>query len=156
MPRLTGKNGALYVSITDGASWLWVADLYEWMLDVRTITFPGSIKGDRFDRRVPSHSEGRLTARRYVTATSVLAVLAVAANNVIGAGNVFTTGQRLAWAVVAVDPNFPQGGSPSTFDNNPAVKAQGTGYVERGHLGAPRTQIEDDLEVILDTLTVLN
>ena len=153
MPRLTGKNAALYISTNNGSTWGWVGDLYEWVLEFRTITFPTSIKGSAFDRRTPSHLEGRLNARRYVQATSVLAASVVGASPSTDAGtHNFVPGIRLQWAVVAVDPGFPTGGNPGTFTTNTTVKAQGTGYVDRGHIGAPRTQIEDDFELQADTL----
>lgn len=156
MARLTGKNGALYISANNGSTWSWVGDLYEWRLDLRTITFAVSIKGSATDRRQPSHLEGRLTARRYVQSTGALAPNVVGASPTTDAGtHNFVPGVRLQWAVVAVDPGFPSGGNPNTFSTNANVKAQGTGYVDQGHFGAPRTQVEDDFELIVDTLDVM-
>jgi hypothetical protein len=155
MPRLTGKNAALYLSFNDGSSWAWVADLYDWVVEIQLITFAASIKGDRFDRRVPSHLEGRLTARRYVQSTSVLAASILAANNQLDGSFAFSEGQRIQWAVVGVDPAFPTAGDASGFSGNANTKVQGTGYVDRAHLAAPRTQLEDDFEIQIDTLVGL-
>jgi len=155
---LTGKNAALYVSINDGTSFAWVADLYEWVAEIRLVTFAGSIKGDRFDRRVPSHLEGTLTARRFVEnvlANLALSNLIVAANNAIdGSTHAFTEGQRLQFAVVGADEGFPAGGNAANFTSASTLgpKIQGTGYVTRAHVGAPRERIEDDFELIMDSL----
>jgi hypothetical protein len=159
MARLTGKNAALYISPDGVATFAWVADLYEWVAEIRLVTFASSIKGDRFDRRTQSHLEGTLTARRFVEnvlANLALANLIVGANNVIAAGPsfAFTQGNRIQFAVVGADQGFPAGGNAANFTSVSTLgpKIQGTGYITRAHVGAPRERIEDDFEMILDTL----
>jgi hypothetical protein len=165
MARLSGKNAALYVCLpATPTTFVWIADLYDWVVEVRTITLAARIKGDRWDRRVPSHGEGKLTARRYVNDISptditgvgvgaaVLAPLAVNAIPTIAASTfAFTSGYRVQWAVMGVDSGFPAGGNPANF-NAALFSAQGTGYVDQGHQGAPRVQLEDDFAMIIDTL----
>lgn len=158
MARQTGKNGALYICANTGspASFAWVGDLYDWVVEVRTITFPVSIKGDTFDRREASHGEGRLTARRFVQTISVLAPLAALAIPTLDVSTkAFTLGYRVNWAVMGVDSGFPTGGDPANFDTS-LFSAQGAGYVDRGHMGAPRDRLEDDFEMIIDRLVSMH
>jgi hypothetical protein len=163
MARQTGKNAALFVCYPlTATTFVWVADLYDWVLEVRAITLPCRIKGDNWDRREPSHGEGKLTARRYVNdvasitgvgaGAAALAPLAFNAIPSIAATTfAFTLGYRVNWAILGFDSGFPVGGNPTHFDSN-LFSAQGTGYVEQGHQGAPRAQLEDDFSLIVDTL----
>lgn len=157
MARLSGKDAALYLSANAGSTWAWVPDLYDITLDVPQITYAARIKGDRIVRRVPSHlGECKLSARRWVTATSALAALTFTyLNSIDGSTHAFTEGVRVEWAIVGVDPNFPTGGDPAGFSSNSNIKAQGTGYLQSGHIGFPREHIEDDCVIAVDTLLSL-
>lgn len=138
--RLVGKRASLLIN---SSGWNYVADLYDWNLEVETVTFEASIKGEVAERHVPSHIRGRLTARRYVQSVAALA------NNVITAA---VNGTRLDWAIVGVDTIPP---TPANFSGNAAIKAQGTGYVTRGTIAAPRGAITDDWEMTLDTVPTI-
>jgi hypothetical protein len=138
--RIVGKRAALYVF---SGSWNYVADIFDWTLEVETVVENASIKGDIAERQSPSHTRGRLTARRYVQGTLALA------NNVVNAA---VNGTRLDWAVVTVDTIPP---TTSGFTTNSFAKAQGTGYVTRGTLSAPRGMVIDEWEMTLDTVPAL-
>jgi hypothetical protein len=138
--RIVGKRAALYVF---SGSWNFVADLFDWSVEVETTTADASIKGDVAARMIPINTHGRLTAKRYVQSTLALA------NNVVNAA---VSGTRLDWAVVSVDTIPP---TVSGFTGNAFAKIQGTGYVTRGTVSAPRGPVVDEWEVQLDTVPVL-
>ncbi len=153
MPRFTGKNAALYLSTDGGSTWAWIPDVYEIVLETPLVIFTARIKGDVIARRVPSHlGEATLAVRRFVTGLSQLAARAILANNSFNGSLVFAEGQRLSWAIVGADPAFPTAGDPAGFTGNANIKAQGTGYVERGRYGFPRDRIEDDFTIAVDTI----
>jgi hypothetical protein len=138
--RIVGKRAALYVY---SGSWNYVADIFDWSVECETVTLDASIKGDVAERMIPSHTRGRLTARRYVQAGLALA------NNVVNAA---VSGTRLDWAVVSVDTIPP---TVSGFTGNAFAKIQGTGYVTRGTVDAPRGPVVDGWEVSFDTVPVM-
>ena len=139
--RLVGKRASLLIY---SGSWSFVADLYDWTLEAETVVYDAAIKGDLWERQIPSHGRGRLTARRYVQTTLALA------NNVLNAA---VSGTRLDWALVVLDTIPP---TPAYFSGNTNAKMQGTGYVTRGTVAAPRGAVQDDWEMQLDTLPVMS
>src|SRR5438046_2238673 len=138
--RIVGKRAALYVF---SGSWGYVADLHDWTVEAETVTHDVSIKGDVAERMIPSHTRGRLTAKRYVQAGLALA------NNVINAA---VNGTRLDWAVVSVDTIPP---TVTGFTGNAFAKIQGTGYVTRGTVNAPRGPVVDEWELTFDTVPTM-
>jgi hypothetical protein len=82
-----------------------------------------------------------LTAKRYVELGGHFAL-----------GDLITAGARLDWAVVSLDAVPPD---PSAFSGNTSGKAQGTGYITRATMGAPRGMVTDDFEMTLDTLPAI-
>jgi len=139
MPRIVGKQGSLLLFLL--GAWNYVADIYDWQLAYEMVTLDASIKGDSAQRLEISHGQGRLTAKRYVQVGGAFAL-----------GDTITAGVRLDWAVVTVDTVPP---TPTGFSGNISAKAQGTGYVVRATMGAPRGMVQDDFELQLDTLPVI-
>lgn len=138
MARITGKNGALYVF--NGSAWVLVLDNYEWEAEVETVTVDGSVKGDVFERQMPTHGRGRVRCRRYVEPGATLAL----ANNVL---NAISNGTRIDFALVSIDQGV------SNFSSNPNVRVQSAGYVTRGTVRSPqRSGFEDDWEITMDVL----
>lgn len=134
MARYTGKSAALYVA--NAGTFSAVADIYDWEISTEVVTHDVSIKGDKWERQIPSHGRGRLTAKRYVQTTLVLA------QNILAA---IDSGTRIDWAVVAIDTGV------NNWTTNANVKIQGTGFIDRGSASAPRGPVQDNWELILDT-----
>ncbi len=145
MARLTGKDAALYLYVS--SSWTYAADIYDWTADTDLALLECRIKGDGAMRHMASHTSGRLSAKRYAEVSGTLAL-----------GELLTPGTRLDFAVVIRDPAlFAQSGAPdpTTFSGNASGKIQGTGYVTKSHVNAPRGLATDEFELTYDTVPVI-
>ncbi len=145
MARLTGKDAALYLYVS--SSWTYAADLYDWTCDTDETLLECRMKGDLAMRYMPSHTSGRLSAKRYVE---------VGGTTFLGA--LLTPQVRLDFAVVIRDPAlFAQSGAPdpTSFSGNASGKIQGTGYVTKSHVNAPRGLSTDEFELTFDTVPVI-
>jgi hypothetical protein len=95
-----------------------------------------SIKGDKFERVVPSHNSATITAQAYVTTYAfVIAEIYDAVNS----------GEQLAFRMDLIDANTAY------------TQISGTGYLASGTLSAPRGLVVQDFEMMVDgewTITV--
>lgn len=125
MARKTGKLASLYLGVAPTR----VGELFDWTFETNTENLVASIKGDAFERFVPSHNSARITAQRYLNTSAIMT------QEVRDAAFL---GEQITFRLDLID------GSASFS------QLAGTGYFSRGALTAPRGAVVEDFEIIVD------
>jgi hypothetical protein len=126
MARITGHLGSVYL----GDPQVKVADTYNWVFETTAKIERASVKGDKWERKVPGRGDGTITIDRYIQTTAVLTKEVADAVN---------SGEQLSFILEAIDGNvgFQQ--------------ISGTAYMSRGTVGMPHDdKATDSVEMTLD------
>lgn len=143
MPRLVGKQGAVYIGGTGTGQK--IADIYNWTLEVNVEVAECGRKGETHQKYAVGATTSRVTAERYVTSPTALASLAVVAGT---SGGNSTGGNTVTYQLVGLDDT--PGSAPAA-----APVITGEGYVSKGNLAVPRGLITDTLEITGNQMPVV-
>ncbi len=130
-PRLTGKNGSIYLA----QSTTKLADSYSWEFEETQDLAECSIKGEPFMRYVPNVGSGRARVQSFLTLGSPLTVPMNA--DLVGAAG---AGTPVNFALFTLDT-----------DQSTTSQVLGHGYIMRSQLHVARDGIvTDELEIQVD------
>lgn len=125
MARITGKFASLHL----GAGLVKAIDLFDVAFEGVTEVVTASIKGDKFERVIPSHGSARITAQAYVT------------NFAFHLQDVHDSADDLELLDFRMD--LVDGSALFTT-------VTGSGYVSRVTLSAPRGLVVQNFEMVVD------
>jgi hypothetical protein len=128
MPRLTGKNGRVYLN-AEPSGVVQIADIFNWEANFSSTLMNCSIKGDLKDRFVFSHGTGTFTAERYVQTKATMSGLIASE---------IAVGNRISFELYLVNAD-------ATYS-----KITGQGYITRADISAPHAKAVDRIEVQMD------
>lgn len=126
MPRITGHSGAVYL----GTPLVKVADTYNWTMETTAKVERASVKGDKWERKMPGRGDATITVDAYISTGALLS------REIFDAVN---TQERLQFRLDAIDAN-------GSFQ-----QITGYGYISRGTIGMPHDdKATDSVEITLD------
>ena len=132
MPRITGKNGRVYIAAEPGSP-AHIADVFNWEANLTTTPLNCSVKGDTIDRFVLSHGTGTVTAERYIQTKATFSGLIV---------TTISAGTRVSFELYEVT-------NSATYS-----KITGYGYITRADVTAPHAKAVDRIEIQIDEMTL--
>jgi hypothetical protein len=148
MGRITGKEGALFLSLTGTLAFAdKIADIYDWTFEFTQAYESCPIKGETHDTVALGGITTRLTAGRYVETGSNPTRLADYLS-----GNAPASGNNYLGAPVEYRLEQIAGAAALNTGAVAGAVITGTGVVVRGSLSAPRGMAVDSLEIMGTTL----
>lgn len=147
MPRLVGKQGAVYLGAHR------IADIFDFVLEINQELIDATVKFEVHDVMAAGGVNSRLTASRYITDTTTDITAnpevggSVAGKHIIAnipaAGNTFE-GATVTWTVYTIDAQ------------SKGFRLNGEGFVERVTMNNPRgmaTEVWEIRNTVLPTIT---
>lgn len=121
--RIAGFKGALYLAAVK------VSDIYDITVELTTDIADATIKGETFQRKIAGPGTGRLTAKRRLNTTAIMAREALDSANL---------GEQLAFEVDVID-------AQAGF-----TQITGFGFISQGSLSLPQDAVDETIEMIID------
>lgn len=121
MPGISGFQGTLSLGGTP------IALIYDATIEINVAVADATCKGETFSVLVPGGGSGRLTAKRRILTTALMAAKAIDTMN----------GTRFTFSL-----NSNAAGSTTVVS--------GTGFISQGTLSVPSDAIDDSIEMMID------